>query len=372
MFYLFLHDYTPGEAALNRLIAYAKSLKAAGTVATLVFVYPGKGFTKVPRSIEGVPAVCCWSFILRRKIFKYPIIRRKVKTLIGGTSEGDSILLYGLQELLPLALERQSAGVKVFHERTEHPELFKIGGKLRDLGPEEYYGLCKKLDGLFVISRALKSFYIGKGVDESRISIINMIVDFSRFEGVEKNGKERYIAFCGNIASNDKDGVDRLLRAFAAVSPAFPDLRLHLAGKTSDEAAGNIALMRELGIEDKVKLAGFLMPEQIPQFLVNASIAALCRPDSLQAEYGFPTKLGEYLASGTPVVVSSVGDIPLFLRNAENAMVVAPDDISGMADAFSFLLRNPSKAAEIGAAGRKTALENFSSASQTQKITDCL
>ena len=52
---------------------------------------------------------------------------------------------------------------------------------------------------------------------------------------------------------------------------------------------------------------------------------ALARPTNKQAEGGFPTKLGEYLATGNTVVVTNVGEIGEFLHDKVNAFVSDPD-----------------------------------------------
>lgn len=59
----------------------------------------------------------------------------------------------------------------------------------------------------------------------------------------------------------------------------------------------------------------------MPQMLKNAEALVLDRPNSLQAQYGFPTKLGEYLLTGNPVVVTKVGDIPLYLKDGVSALL---------------------------------------------------
>ena len=59
----------------------------------------------------------------------------------------------------------------------------------------------------------------------------------------------------------------------------------------------------------------------MPKYLCNAKLLALARPDSIQAQGGFPTKLGEYLATGRPVVVTKVGEIPDYLEDGVNAFL---------------------------------------------------
>ena len=67
-------------------------------------------------------------------------------------------------------------------------------------------------------------------------------------------------------------------------------------------------------MKDSIVFTGIVSAADIPQILKNAAVLALDRPDSLQAQCGFPTKLGEYLLTENPVIVTKVGDIPLFLE----------------------------------------------------------
>ena len=61
---------------------------------------------------------------------------------------------------------------------------------------------------MFVITTALKDFFVSKGVDSKKIHIANITVDPERFMNLsKKNDIEDYVAYCGSV-SNDKDGVD--------------------------------------------------------------------------------------------------------------------------------------------------------------------
>ena len=59
--------------------------------------------------------------------------------------------------------------------------------------------------------------------------------------------------------------------------------------------SGNLELIENLGVKNSVIFTGIVSAAEIPQILKNATVLALDRPDSLQAQCGFPTKLGEYL-----------------------------------------------------------------------------
>ena len=106
----------------------------------------------------------------------------------------------------------------------------------------------------------------------------------------------------------------------------------------------------------------------MPQTLTNAAVLALARPDSQQARNGFPTKLGEYLLSGNPVVVTKTGDIPLFLEDRVSAYLVEPDDIEGFARKLTMALKDKDAAMRIGRAGYEVAMKNFNYQIEADKI----
>ena len=94
-------------------------------------------------------------------------------------------------------------------------------------------------------------------------------------------------------------------------------------------------MLKRLHIENKVIITGSVKRNEIPALLCNSDILALARPDNKQAEGGFPTKLGEYLATGNLVVVTNVGEIGLFLEDRKNAFISEP----GSPEKFSEKLR---------------------------------
>ena len=112
--------------------------------------------------------------------------------------------------------------------------------------------------------------------------------------------------------------------------------------------------------------------EAIPQLLMNAEVLALDRPDNLQAKYGFPTKLGEYLLTKNPVVVTAVGDIPKFLKDGVSALIAKPSDAEDFSSKLIWALTHKDEAARIGRAGCSVAMENFNSFTEAQKIVKFL
>jgi glycosyltransferase involved in cell wall biosynthesis len=208
-------------------------------------------------------------------------------------------------------------------------------------------------------------------VSNDKITIVNSIVDTSRFEGIEKQECEPYFAYCGN-GNNKKDKVDELIKVFARVAARHEDIKFYIIGPTKQvykDEKDNVQLVHELGLDERVVFTGMKPASEVPQLLVNAKALFLTRPDTLQNRAGFSTKLGEYLASGNPVVAAGVGDIPLYLIDHENAFLFEPGDFSAVEDAMEYILANPEAANKIGLAGKLAAETHFNSLIESKKLT---
>ena len=168
--------------------------------------------------------------------------------------------------------------------------------------------------------------------------------------------------------------MDELIKAFAIVTKTHFDIKLYIIGKTPspDDKSGNLKLIESLGLTDKVVLTGMIDASRMPQMLKDAKVLALDRPDSLQAQNGFPTKLGEYLLTENPVVVTKVGDIPLFLHDGESALLSEQRNPDEFALKLCWALEYPKEAAEIGRRGKEVAMKAFNYLIESKKIIDTI
>ncbi len=357
--------YKPNTAPTNRLLSFLKGFDELGIETEVVFLYPSVNGDRLDTSkYKNLAANHLWeNSCSRNKLVKYIysfiLASRYSKTL----APHSRVLLVGSSEYLPFFTSRDD--IIVYQERTEHYDVAKMRPSFLQ---KKYLKAIPKLRGLFVITTSLKEAFQDIGVKD--VTVINMTVDANRFLGIEKKESEdKYIAYCGS-ASNNKDGVDDLIKAFAIVHRSFPDIKLYIMGKapSKEDSTGNMALVNSLGLTSSVVFTGMIPAAQMPKMLVNAQLLALARPDSLQAKYGFPTKLGEYLLSGNPVVVTRVGDIPLFLEDGISALLSKQRDPQDFAEKILWALRNENEAKAIGQAGREVALRNFNYEIEANKI----
>jgi glycosyltransferase involved in cell wall biosynthesis len=86
------------------------------------------------------------------------------------------------------------------------------------------------------------------------------------------------------------------------------------------------------------------------------------------ADAGFPSKLTEYLATGNPVVVTKVGEIPLYLKDDVSAFLSEPGSIDSFAGRLDFVLGNYEFAQRVGLKGKELTLTIFNYNFQSKRM----
>jgi glycosyltransferase involved in cell wall biosynthesis len=74
---------------------------------------------------------------------------------------------------------------------------------------------------------------------------------------------------------------------------------------------------------------------------------------------GMPTKVAEYLATGVPTIITSVGEIAGVVHHGVDAYVCPPDDESRLSGMLMYVLTHPGEAADVGRRGRDLAVSKF-------------
>lgn len=371
-------QYPEGGAPANRHLAYAKGLNEIGN--EISFVLTGPQMSDKDKSLfPDIKFYCinsCNNSEKRKKSFinkaytEYESIKKCRQYLIEfhRINPIDVLVLLDTNawRLFPIQRIANRLNITVIHERTEYPFLLNNDSILKRIDLFLYYKLIiHRFNGLFVISNAIKKHFIEDIKLKIPVVIINMIVDPSRFEFKTDNNysDHLYIAYCGSMEGN-KDGVETLIKAFGKAINQYSfcaGLKMKLIGDISNKELA--VRLNKIAIDsncvDQIIFTGKIERDRMPSLLSNAMALALARPANKQAEGGFPTKLGEYLATGKPVIITRVGEIENFLHNAENSFLAQPNDVDSFATQIGNVFRDYDTAINIGNEGRKLIYSVF-------------
>lgn len=259
--------------------------------------------------------------------------------------------------------------IKVFHERTELPYVFGARKSLMKFIRYKYYMnfLIPRFHGLFVISDKLNKFF--QSYNKS-IEKIPTVVDCDFFANPSPSPYDfPYIGYCGTMSGN-KDGIPILIKAFAKLHIDFPEYKLLLIGKdTESKIKDTVNTIEQLQIKDSVFFTGFVERQEMPNLLGNAKLLVVSKPNNEQNSGNFPIKIGEYLSTGVPVVVTRVGEIPNFISDGENGFIAEPDSVNSFYIKMKEALSDYKRAQVIGKAGKETAEKSFDYKIHSEKMT---
>jgi glycosyltransferase involved in cell wall biosynthesis len=193
-----------------------------------------------------------------------------------------------------------------------------------------------------------------------RYTVIPNGVDLERFQPGpgwrDTAGPVRCIAVARLV---ERKGLDDLLHAFALLERGR--YQLEIVGSGPAEAALR-ELTLQLGLESVVRFAGALDHEGVAERLRAADLFTL--PSRSES---FGNAFAEALASGLPVVGTTVGGIPEFVHHGEHGLLVAPRDRMGLAAAIGRLGGDPALRAAMAVRNRDHAEAHLSWAAVTPR-----
>jgi peptidoglycan/xylan/chitin deacetylase (PgdA/CDA1 family)/glycosyltransferase involved in cell wall biosynthesis len=151
-----------------------------------------------------------------------------------------------------------------------------------------------------------------------------------------------------------------LIRAFARVRKSGWACKLRIVGGSAAQLKRirDYAVHTGLALDDLV-LMGCVDERTLESSYKMGAALLLPLPNDDRSRTRLPNKLGEYLASGRPVVTGRIGDLTAFLEDGVNAYLSEPGDEAGFAAKMLDVLQNPAKAAGIGAAGQQACFAHL-------------
>jgi sugar transferase (PEP-CTERM/EpsH1 system associated) len=126
-----------------------------------------------------------------------------------------------------------------------------------------------------------------------------------------------------------------------------------LKGQVSDSPA----------LKDRVTFAG--SPDRVPELLNGMDIFVLT-----SLKEGMSNTLLEAMATGLPLIATQVGGNPEVIGEGRSESFFAPGDVLGLTEKILRLAKEPAIRLQLGAEGRRRALEMFSLEGMIQRYSD--
>lgn len=279
-----------------------------------------------------------------------------------------------LQILIIIATKLNRA--KIVKETCEHPSaLGNIHSKWHKFCKWfEYKFVMPHYDGFIVISRDLNKFVEKYKSNKAKSIIVPILVEDSlRNKGVSQLSNEYnvpYIIHTGTMLEQ-KDSISKILHAFARLKrETNTKCKLVFTGPHATEKCSYLPMIKKIGIEKDVDLLGLVSTERVAALQHFATMTIIYKSDNLQTRNCFPTKLGEMLICGTPVITTTIGDANLYLENGKSALIFNPDDEDTLIKYMKFILDNPEKARMIGLKGKEVAKKFFDPIFQGKRLSE--
>ena len=115
-----------------------------------------------------------------------------------------------------------------------------------------------------------------------------------------------------------------------------------------------IAHAEKLGVKNNIIFTGYYPDKKLPLLYQAADVFAF----STFYEH-HPFAVLEALATGLPVVTTTVGGIPETIESSKNGFLVKPFNSKAFSEKILLPAEHPAFAAEMGTLARKTIVENY-------------
>jgi phosphatidylinositol alpha-1,6-mannosyltransferase len=170
-----------------------------------------------------------------------------------------------------------------------------------------------------------------------------------------------------------RKGQDTLVRALPRVRKQVPDAALLLvSGGPHRRRIRQIA--RALDVEEHVVMTGSVEWEELPEYFAAGDVFAMpCRTRNFGLDVeGLGIVYLEASAIGLPVIAGDSGGAPDAVIEGETGFVVPGRDVETLTDRLVTLLKDPSLARKMGAAGREWVQSSWTWDSQAARLRDLL
>jgi glycosyltransferase involved in cell wall biosynthesis len=333
-----------------------RGLVDEGADVEVIVAHPTEAPEAVRNYAVGVHENVRYRYVLRRSVRRRNLLARKlmdtichfavVGRVLFNSGDNDLIIVVGpsfdFRILLPVVALLSRA--RIVLEINEYPFVTrKDGWTSRAKRWLFLSGVVPLYDGFVVISDALANLVKRHAKEGAGVINIPVLGTDTVHESVRPSlMKSRYIIHSGSL-HEEKDGVVGILRAYRLAKARLQEpIKFVITGNAASDAASRsvVDFIQRTGLEESVVFTGFLSPDSLENYLRGSALAIVNKYKNVQNAYCFSTKLTDYLRYGVPIIATAVGELQVYLKSGENALLVDPGDTAQLADAIVEVLQN--------------------------------
>jgi len=360
-----------GNVATHRLMTYGKELAKTDKVIVLVLKSTEIAGRVVNGSTKGIAQGISYQYMsattiwdTTASIFSKGIVYFGgiVRTLVTLSKESiNTIILYSSDPIyfLVFGLYARIFGKAIFIDRSEFPSFVQTRGAL-------LYRVCylagfKLFDGVIVMTTELARYYSKIVSTGARLFILPMSVDTGRFNSITTPLTLPPFFACV-FGVHNRDCVLDTIRAFEIFcnKGKHPHVMLKLIGDLENLKDGKKAqgyLIERPELAKRIVLTGPVVSSEVPQ-LITDSLGLVTTPRHFPSG-GFPSKLGEYLATGRPIITTRVGEIENYLIHGRHCLISNPGDVEQVAEFMEWVAEDSERWVDMGRQGAELARTVF-------------
>jgi glycosyltransferase involved in cell wall biosynthesis len=189
---------------------------------------------------------------------------------------------------------------------------------------------------------------------------IPAMCDFAEYKQIQSSTTSPYIMYCGSIAYNEViEFILEIYSSLIADKIYNGDLVLVISGSHDNNWKKIRAKIDTAGIINNVLIKSNIPYSELLSLYKGADVLLIPLRKSIQDTARFPHKIGEYTASGRPIVSTNIGELKIYFKDGVSAILADDYTVSSYVGKLTKILPDKSTLDNIGKAGYTIGVENF-------------
>lgn len=229
-------------------------------------------------------------------------------------------------------------------------------------------------DHIFAVSKILRSYLIEKAnIASEKISVLpNAAESIVRDKQRKLQTREQFglnseitVGYVGTF--QPWFGIENLVKALPTILSREKKVIFLFIGDGEAKKKCDV-LSQQLGVRHKIKFIDALPHEKLEELLAILDIGVAPYKRLPVKFYGSSMKVFDYMAGGSAIVASDIGQVSEIVEHEKTGLLVPPGDSNALADAILRLIQNPKLRRRLGENAKAQLQENFTWAGYADQL----